>query len=124
MARGTDPDSLSRIEAAFANRSTGGSEISYRRKDGSLFWSAILISPVRDEVNGPDRKNDCHWLIPLKKSAGVAKPCRSQLVTSRGFRLSRRSRLRHRDQLREFAEVLGSGCEMKLVTGAIRSSQA
>jgi PAS domain S-box-containing protein len=49
MARGTDPDSLSRIEAAFASRFTGGSEISYRRKDGTLFWSAILISPVLDE---------------------------------------------------------------------------
>ncbi|WP_353034659.1 HWE histidine kinase domain-containing protein [Mesorhizobium sp. M1328] len=49
MARGTDPDSLARIEAAFAGNAVGGSEISYRRKDGSLFWSAILISPVRNE---------------------------------------------------------------------------
>ncbi|MER8819640.1 PAS domain-containing protein [Mesorhizobium sp. M0991] len=40
MARGTDPDSLARIEAAFAGNAVGGSEISYRRKDGSLFWSA------------------------------------------------------------------------------------
>ncbi|NKJ09299.1 PAS domain-containing protein [Rhizobium sp. SG741] len=36
MARGTDPDSLARIDAAFAG-TTGGSEISYRRKDGSVF---------------------------------------------------------------------------------------
>ena len=49
MARGTDPDSLTRIEAAFAGNSAGGSEICYRRKDGSEFWSAILVSPVRDE---------------------------------------------------------------------------
>jgi len=62
--------------------------------------------------------------IPLKKSAGAAKPWWSRLVTSRGLRLSRRSRLRHRDQFREFTEVLGSGCEMEFVTGAIRSSQA
>ena len=48
MARGTDPDALARIDAAFAG-TTGGSEISYRRKDGSVFWSAVLISPVRDE---------------------------------------------------------------------------
>lgn len=48
MARGTDPDSLTRIEAAFAG-TVGGSEISYRRKNGSLFWSAVLISPVRNE---------------------------------------------------------------------------
>jgi PAS domain S-box-containing protein len=49
MARGTDPDSLTRIEATFAGNSAGGSEICYRRKNGSEFWSAILISPVRDE---------------------------------------------------------------------------
>jgi PAS domain S-box-containing protein len=49
MERGTDTDSLSRIKAAFAGKSVGGSEISYRRKDGSLFWSAVHISPVRDE---------------------------------------------------------------------------
>ncbi|WP_246485364.1 PAS domain-containing protein [Aminobacter carboxidus] len=49
MARGTDLDSLARIEAAFAGAVTGGSEICYRRKNRSEFWSAILISPVRDE---------------------------------------------------------------------------
>lgn len=49
MARGTEPDSLVRIEAAFAGISKGGSEICYRRKDGSEFWAAVLISPVRDE---------------------------------------------------------------------------
>lgn len=49
MARGTDQDSLARIEAALTGNSVGGSEISYRRKDGSLFWSAVLISPVRDQ---------------------------------------------------------------------------
>ncbi|SIT56873.1 Blue-light-activated histidine kinase 1 [Mesorhizobium prunaredense] len=49
MARGTDSDALARIETAFAGNTTGGSEICYRRKDGSEFWSALLISPVRDE---------------------------------------------------------------------------
>ncbi|MGO4566794.1 HWE histidine kinase domain-containing protein [Rhizobium sp. 2YAF20] len=49
MARGTDPGSLARIETAFAGNAVDGSEISYRRKDGSFFWSAILISPVRNE---------------------------------------------------------------------------
>lgn len=48
-ARGTDPDSLARINAAFAGTSKGGSEICYRRKDGSEVWSAILISPIREE---------------------------------------------------------------------------
>ena len=49
MARGADPEVLARIEATFAGNAAGGSEISYRRKDGSVFWSAIHISPVRDE---------------------------------------------------------------------------
>lgn len=49
MARGTDADSLARIASTFGGTSEGGSEICYRRKDGSEFWSAILISPVRDE---------------------------------------------------------------------------
>jgi PAS domain S-box-containing protein len=49
MARGTDPDSLARIDIAFAGTPKGGSEICCRRKDGDKFWSAILISPVRDE---------------------------------------------------------------------------
>ena len=49
MARGTDPDSLARIDIAFAGIPKGGSEICYRRKDGGEFWSAILISPVRDQ---------------------------------------------------------------------------
>jgi PAS domain S-box-containing protein len=49
MARGADPDALARIKAAFAGTAKGGSEIFYRRKDRSEFWSAILISPVEDE---------------------------------------------------------------------------
>lgn len=49
MARGTDPETLERIETAFAGNGVKGSEISYRRKDGSQFWSAIHICPVRDE---------------------------------------------------------------------------
>lgn len=48
MARGADPEALARIDAAFAGISRGGSEICYRRKDGSEFWSAIFISPVDD----------------------------------------------------------------------------
>lgn len=49
MARGADPDALARIDGAFKGISKGGSEICYRRKDGSEFWSAIFISPVEDE---------------------------------------------------------------------------
>jgi PAS domain S-box-containing protein len=49
MAHGADADALARIEAEFHGDGSGGSEILYRRKDGSEFWAAILISPVRDE---------------------------------------------------------------------------
>src|SRR6202166_2663978 len=49
MAHGADAEALARIEAEFHGDGSGGSEILYRRKDGSEFWAAILISPVRDE---------------------------------------------------------------------------
>ena len=55
MARGTDKAALTRIEGEFKGEnhdddSHGGSEIRYRRKDGSEFWSSLFISPVRDEA--------------------------------------------------------------------------
>jgi PAS domain S-box-containing protein len=49
LARGADADALAQIEAEFHGHSSGGSEILYRRKDGSEFWAAIFISPVLDE---------------------------------------------------------------------------
>ena len=66
MARGADPKALAQVEATFEGGADGGSEIRYRRKDGSVFWAALFISPVRDEsgevvqhfasfVDSPDR---------------------------------------------------------------------
>ena len=49
MARGADPKALAQVEAAFEGGADHGSEIRYRRKDGSVFWAALFISPVRDE---------------------------------------------------------------------------
>jgi PAS domain S-box-containing protein len=49
MARGADPEALAAIEAMFEGSSDSEPEIRYRRKDGSLFWATIFISPVRDE---------------------------------------------------------------------------
>lgn len=49
MARGADPEALAEIEAAFNGNSSDGSEVSYRRKNGSVFCAAIFINPVRDE---------------------------------------------------------------------------
>ncbi len=48
MVLGTDPVTLAQVEASFEG-SDSGSEIRYRRKDGSVFCAALFISPVRDE---------------------------------------------------------------------------
>jgi PAS domain S-box-containing protein len=49
MAPCADPEALAEIEAAFEGSSDSDPEIRYRRKDGSVFWASIYISPVRDE---------------------------------------------------------------------------
>jgi PAS domain S-box-containing protein len=49
MAHGADAEALARIRAEFENSSNPGTEILYHRKDGSEFWSAVFISPVRDK---------------------------------------------------------------------------
>ena len=49
MAQGTDPKALALVEAAFEGTDDHSSEVRYRRKDGSMFWAALFISPVRDE---------------------------------------------------------------------------
>jgi len=48
MAHGADAEALARIKAEFEGSSNNGTEILYRRRDGSEFWSAVFISPVRD----------------------------------------------------------------------------
>jgi PAS domain S-box-containing protein len=50
MAHAADAEALGQIEAEFRGDSDGASEIRYRRKDGSEFWAALFISPVRDEA--------------------------------------------------------------------------
>ena len=49
MAHAADADALALIQAAFEGKTNGGSEILFSRKDGSEFWAALFISPVRDE---------------------------------------------------------------------------
>ena len=51
MAQGADAEALTRIKNEFEGTSGGGTEVLYRRKDGSPFWAGLFISPVRD-VNG------------------------------------------------------------------------
>ena len=48
MANGSDAEALTRIKAEFEGSSSSGTEVLYRRKDGSEFWAAVFISPVRD----------------------------------------------------------------------------
>jgi PAS domain S-box-containing protein len=48
MAHAADAEALAQIEAEFEGTSDGA-EIRYHRKDGSEFWAALFISPVRDE---------------------------------------------------------------------------
>jgi PAS domain S-box-containing protein len=49
MAQAADAEALAKIATEFEGKSEGGVEISYRRKDGSEFWAALFISPVRNE---------------------------------------------------------------------------
>jgi putative addiction module CopG family antidote len=49
MAQGASPDTLKTIESAFAEEPRDGDpEIRYRRKDDSIFWASIFVSPVRN----------------------------------------------------------------------------
>lgn len=49
MAHGADAEALERIKNEFEGTSDSGAEVLYRRKDGSKFWTAVFISPVRDD---------------------------------------------------------------------------
>jgi len=48
ISHGIDPDTMEKVEAAFAGTADTDPEIHYRRKDGSEFWASILVCPVRD----------------------------------------------------------------------------
>jgi two-component sensor histidine kinase len=49
MAHAADAEALAKIKAEFLGTSEGGTEIRYRRKDGTEFWAGLFISPVRLE---------------------------------------------------------------------------
>jgi PAS domain S-box-containing protein len=49
LAHAADAEARARIESQFQGQSDTGSEIHFRRKDGSDFWAALFISPVRLE---------------------------------------------------------------------------
>ncbi len=43
------PEALAQVKTAFEDSTHSGSEIRCRRKDGSVFWATIFISPVKDK---------------------------------------------------------------------------
>jgi PAS domain S-box-containing protein len=49
LARSAESEMRAQLTLEFAGCSHSGWENAYRRKDGSEFWAAIFISPVRDE---------------------------------------------------------------------------
>ena len=49
MAQVADEGTLALIREEFEGRSDTDVEVRYRRKDGSEFWAAVLISPVKDK---------------------------------------------------------------------------
>ena len=50
MGRPVDPKALAQVEAAFAGSSENEFEIRFRRKNGSMLWAAIFISPILDKT--------------------------------------------------------------------------
>jgi PAS domain S-box-containing protein len=48
IARSTTPDVLHRLAQAFDGTDESDFEIRYRRKDDSVFWVDLFVSPVRD----------------------------------------------------------------------------
>lgn len=49
MSQGVDPESVDEIDAAFDGNSDVDPEIRYRRRDGSIFWASVFVSPVTDD---------------------------------------------------------------------------
>lgn len=49
IGSGSAPDGLAKLKSAFADNSEDNLESICNKKDGSVFWAAILIGPVRDD---------------------------------------------------------------------------
>src|ERR1039458_6351441 len=48
MANGLDVEARLRVKAVFEGSASGGTEVRYRRKEGSEFGAGLFVSPVRD----------------------------------------------------------------------------
>jgi PAS domain S-box-containing protein len=49
LGRPADPAALTQVEAAFAGSSESDFEICFHRKDGTMFWATVFVSPIRDK---------------------------------------------------------------------------
>lgn len=49
IERNADPEALNEIQAAFGGARDLETQVRYRRKDNSVFWVVIFVTPVRDE---------------------------------------------------------------------------
>ena len=49
MSQGADPACVAEIDAAFDGTLDTDPEVRYRRRDGSISWASVFVSPVRDE---------------------------------------------------------------------------
>ena len=49
LAHAADAEALAKIKVEFEGGSNSPAEVLYRRKDGTEFWAAIMVNPVRDE---------------------------------------------------------------------------
>jgi PAS domain S-box-containing protein len=71
IAQEAGPEALTQIKAAFEGRSNGDLEVRCRRRDGSLFWAAVFISPVQDE-SGAVVQHLASFMDLTKHKAGEA----------------------------------------------------
>ena len=51
IAHGMDPEALTWADAGFGEGAAAASEDCYRRRNGTDFWAATLVSPVRDAAD-------------------------------------------------------------------------
>jgi PAS domain S-box-containing protein len=65
MAHGADAEALTRTKVEFEGSLSSGTEVLCRRKDGSEFWAAVFVSPVRD--SGGDIVQYLASLVDLSK---------------------------------------------------------
>ncbi len=75
MAHGADAEALTRIKDEFEGTSECGTEVLYRRKDGSEFWTGLFISPVLDDTRMWFNISPPSWISPNTKRMKLSRNC-------------------------------------------------